>query len=140
MGVVLQDSTPRLPLVIVDYAPFDEATSPTSWIHREIWRLENALAVLLKGKPYYTEYPGDWLARRLQEIDFQGVKYKELGRNVPWDEELLEEHAEGIRGDLKRLKQRSPDLSEAFRRRLEQLLEGVEVRSGSIYAVYAEKW
>lgn len=130
-------------LVIVDYAPFDEATSSTSWIHQEIWRLKNALAVLLTGRPYY-KYPGDWLVRQLEAIGFQSVEYKELWRDVPWDEELLEAHAEIILKDLKRLEheQKSPGLSTGFKKRLEELLQaskGVEVRSGSIYAVYAEK-
>jgi len=75
-------------------------------------------------------------------MGFQGVEYKELWYNVPWDEELLEEHAEIIREDLKQLEQRSPELSAGFRKRLEDLLKAskdVEVRSGSIYAVYVEK-
>jgi SAM-dependent methyltransferase len=129
-------------LVIVDYAPFDEATSSTSWIHQEIWRLENALAVLLTGRLSYTEYPGDWLVRQLETIGFRGVEYNELWRDVPWDEELLEEHAEIIIKDLKRLEPKSPELSTGFKKRLEELLQasqGVEVCSGSIYAVYAEK-
>ena len=129
-------------LVIVDYAPFDKATSPTSWIHQELWRLENALGLLVHGRPYYTEYPGDWLVRQLEAMGFQKVEYKELWHDVPWDEELLEEHAEIVREDLKRLEPKSPELSRGFQKRLEELLragKGVEVRSGSIYAVYAEK-
>jgi hypothetical protein len=81
------------------------------------------------------------MIERLQEFGFSKVWHTELASNILWPRKLLKEHAE-IQGELKRLKQKSPDLSEAFRRRLEQLLKAVEsaeVRSGSIYALYTEK-
>jgi len=54
----------------------------------------------------------------------------------------LKEHAEIILKYLKLLERKSPELSAGFRKRLEGLLQaskGVEVCSGSIYTVYAEK-
>ena len=54
----------------------------------------------------------------------------------------MKEHAEIILKYLKLLERKSPELSAGFRKRLEGLLQaskGVEVCSGSIYTVYAEK-
>lgn len=127
-------------LVVIEYAPFDTATSSTSWIQQKLWRLENALAVLLTGEPYYMEYPSEWLIDCLKGLGFSAIERKRITENILWSEGLLQEHAEGMVQDLKRLNDKG--LRDAFKQRLGRLLEaskGVEVRSGAIYALYANK-
>ncbi|MBD3336192.1 MAG: methyltransferase domain-containing protein [Candidatus Eisenbacteria bacterium] len=127
-------------LVIIEYAPFYPSTSSTSWIQQEYWRLENALGVLLTGKPSYTEYPSDWLADHLECLGFADVECVRIAENIRWPSELLLEHAEEIREDLAKL--RHELLRRAFREQLERLVEAgrdVDVRSGAVYALYATK-
>ena len=64
------------------------------------------------------------------------------GVTSPGMRNYLKEHAEIILKYLKPLERKSPELSAGFRKRLEELLQaskGVEVCSGYIYTVYAEK-
>lgn len=86
------------------------------------------------------EYPSEWLIDCLKDLGFCDVKHKQIAEDILWSEGLLQEHAEGMVQDLKRLNDKG--LRDAFKQRLGHLLEaskGVEVRSGAIYALYANK-
>ncbi len=128
-------------LIIIDYYPFDEelCPGPCHEEHTELWRLENAIAELL-GRGHLEELPPEVLGEELRSIGFTDTDHSILLEKVPWPDDLLKEHEEGIREDIGKLDEGY--LKDALSKKLESIMDrtkGKKIESGSIYELRAEK-
>lgn len=128
-------------LVIIDYYPFEErlCPGPCQEAHVELWRMENAVAELL-GRGHLEEYSPEILGNELLSIGFKDTDHSVLLEKVPWPDDLINEHAEGIREDVNKLAE--DYLKDAFLKKLDNVIErteGKKIKSGSIYELRAKK-
>jgi len=128
-------------LVIIDYYPFEEelCPGPCHEAHLELWRLENAVSELL-GRGHLEEYSPEILEDELLSIGFKDTDYSVLLEKVPWPDDLIREHEEGIQEDVKKLDEEY--LKESLLKKLKSIIErtkGKKIESWSIYELRAEK-
>jgi len=135
---VLKDSGS---LIIIDYYPFEDESSPCSLddIQVELWRLENAVAEFL-GNGHLQEYSPEVLQEELEAIDFREIEVSTLLEEVPWPIDLLREHEDLLRENINRIDDKNLRLS--LESKLKNIMDSAvdkKVRSGAIYELRASK-
>ena len=127
-------------LVVIDYTPFDFYRDETSYIQREIWNIENALKVLQTGEKAYHEYTPQWVCKRCKLMGMEIIVSEIPIEKVNWTKKLLYEHGEGIKEQIKRIKEEK--LRDGLAEKLEKLLQKVannDIHSGQIFSMTARK-